>query len=316
MTESTINVSGSDPQARALRPSLKKYAWLSIGAAVVTIGLKTAAWRITGSVGLLSDALESLINLAAAFMALILISVAERPPDAEHAFGHSKAEYFSSGIEGALIFLAAAGIIWTAVPRLLDPQPIEQAGIGLAVAIAASAINLAVAIVLRNAGRKYHSIALEADSHHLMTDVWTSVGVVIAVALVALTGWLILDPIIALAVAANIIWMGVKLMQRSALGLMDTAFSPSELALIEKVFEPYRAQGIEFHALRTRDAGARRFMSFHILAPGNWTIQQGHQLAEQIESDLRTALPRIVVFSHIEPLDDPAAMEDQTLDRA
>ncbi len=301
--------------ARAKAPSLKPYIWLSIGAAVLTIGLKAGAWRLTGSVGLLSDAIESLVNLAAAAMALFIVGVSERPPDAEHAYGHTKAEYFSSAIEGALILFAATGIAWSAWLRLLDPQPLAQVGLGLLVSSVASAINLIVALILRNVGRKRRAIVLEADSQHLLTDVWTSVGVIVGVALVWFTGWLVLDPIIGLVVAANIVWTGVTLMRRSTMGLMDTALSSAEQAAIEAALQPYRARGIEFHALRTRQAGTRRFVSMHVLAPGGWSIQHGHALCEQIEDELRAALPGIVVFTHLEPLDDPSAMADQELDR-
>jgi len=312
-----LTASGEGPAANGSgRPSLSRFIWLSVAAAIITIGLKMTAWWITGSVGLLSDAAESLVNLAAAVMALILVVLAERPPDEEHAFGHTKAEYFSSGIEGALILIAAAGIAWSAWQRLMNLQPLEQVGIGLAVSLVASAINLAVALTLRNVGRKQRSIVLEADGEHLLTDVWTSVGVIGGVALVWVTGWLVLDPILALIVAANIVWTGVQLMRRSAQGLMDTSLSRAEREQIEHVLDTYRAQGIEFHALRTRQAGSRRFMSVHVLTPGSWTVKRGHALAEQIETELRNTFPGMVVFTHLEPLGDPAAMADQTLDRA
>jgi len=295
--------------------SLRKYALLSIGAALVTIVLKSGAYLLTGSVGLLSDAIESLVNLAAAIMALLLITVAERPPDDEHAFGHTKAEYFSSGIEGALIFVAALAIGWSAFQRLLDPKPIENVGIGLIIAVVASAINLTVAITLLRAGSRYRSITLEADAKHLLTDVYTSVGVIVAVALVYLTGWLILDPIIGMLVAMNIVWSGVQLVRRSAEGLMDTALSPGEVARIDETLRPFRTHGIEFHALRTRQAGTRRFMSVHVLMPGDWTIQHGHKVADSIEEAITQALPGMVASTHMEPVEDPSSMADQTLDR-
>lgn len=295
--------------------SLKKFALLSIGAALITIALKSGAYLLTGSVGLLSDAIESLVNLAAAVMALLLITVAERPPDVEHAFGHTKAEYFSSGIEGALIIVAAAAIGWSAYQRLLEPLPLENVGIGLIIAVVASAINLAVAITLLRAGRRYRSITLEADAKHLRTDVYTSAGVILAVGLVALTGWLILDPIIGLMVALNIVWSGVQLLRRSAAGLMDTALSPSEVRQIDETLRPFREQGIEFHALRTRQAGTRRFMSVHVLMPGDWTIQHGHKVADSIEEAITLALPGMVASTHMEPVEDPSSMADQTLDR-
>ncbi len=295
---------------------LTRYAWLSIGAAVITIGLKLGAYWLTGSVGLLSDALESLVNLAAAIMALAMLTLAARPPDEEHAYGHGKAEYFAGGVEGALILLAAASIAWTAVPRLVAPQPLEQIGLGLAVSLAASAINLIVARVLLAAGRRFRSIALEADARHLMTDVWTSAGVLAAVGAVVFTGWQRLDPIIALVVAANIIWTGVRLLRQSALGLLDTALPPEEQVAIDAVLARYRSDEVQFHALRTRQAGARSFMSVHVLVPGGWTVQRGHRLLEQIERDIRAAVPGLTVFTHLEPLEDPVSFEDTRLDRA
>jgi cation diffusion facilitator family transporter len=297
------------------RTSLTRFAWLSIGAAVLTIGLKAAAYWLTGSVGLLSDALESLVNLAAAIMALAMLTLAARPPDEEHAYGHSKAEYFASGVEGALILLAAASIGWTAWGRLLSPQPIEQVGFGLAISVVASLLNFGVARVLLVASRRYHSITLEADAHHLMTDVWTSAGVLLGVGAVSLTGWERLDPIIALLVAANIVWAGVQIIRRSALGLLDTALPQEERAAVQQILDRYVQEGIAHHALRTRQAGARRFVSVHILVPGTWTVQHGHHMLERIEHDIRQALPNATVFTHLEPLEDPIAWEDIHLDR-
>jgi cation diffusion facilitator family transporter len=295
--------------------SLTRFAWLSIAAALLTIGLKTGAYLITGSVGLLSDAIESLVNLAAAVMALAMLMVAERPPDEEHAYGHNKAEYFSSGFEGALILLAAATIIWSAWDRFWNPVPLEQVGIGLAVSLVASAVNLGVALTLRRAGRRYNSITLEADSKHLMTDVWTSVGVVAAVGAVWLTGWLRLDPLIAVIVALNIVWSGINLVRRSMLGLLDTSIPVEERVKVDEVLARHEREGVSFHALRTRQAGWRQFVSMHILVPGDWTVQRGHDLAEQIEEELHTAVPGIHVSTHTEPLDDPRSMEDVPLDR-
>ncbi|MBK9715645.1 MAG: cation transporter [Kouleothrix sp.] len=297
------------------RSSLTRFAWLSIAAALATIGLKAAAYWLTGSVGLLSDALESGVNLVAAIMALAMLTIAARPPDDEHAYGHAKAEYFSSGVEGALILVAALSIAATSVQRLLNPQPLEQVGLGLAVSVVASAINLGVALVLRRAGKQYNSITLDADSAHLMTDVWTSVGVVVGVGLVALTGWERLDPIIAMLVAANILWSGFGLLRRSALGLMDTALPMGDLAAVHAVQERYAQGGITFHALRTRQAGPRSFISMHVLVPGDWTVQRGHSLLEQIEADIRHALPHANVLTHLEPLDDPTSWQDTELDR-
>lgn len=299
------------------RPDLRRYAWLSIGAAVLTIGLKAAAYRLTGSVGLLSDALESGVNLAAALMALAMLTVAARPPDEQHAFGHSKAEYFSSVVEGVLILVAAGSIAWTAWGRLWAPQPIEQPGLGLAILVIASLVNLGAAQVIMRAGKRYHSITLEADAHHLMTDVWTSAGVLVGVGLVALTGWLILDPLIALAVAANIVWTGIQLIGRSGMGLLDAAIAPEERAALQAVLDRHQqaTPGIQFHALRTRQAGARRFISFHVLVPGAWTVQAGHALLEAIEAELRGAIANSTVFTHLEPLDDQRSWEDAELDR-
>ncbi len=297
------------------RGSITRFAWLSIAAALATIAMKGAAYRITGSVGLLSDALESLVNLAAALMALVMLTVAARPPDEMHAYGYSKAEYFSSGAEGALILLAAASIVWTAIPRLISPQPLEQVGVGLAVSGLAAALNFAVARLLLDAGQKYRSITLEADAHHLMTDVWTSAGVIAAVAVVTMTGWTRLDPIIALAVAANILWTGVRLLRRSALGLLDVTLPAAEQEAIKQLLGRYLSRGIHYHALRTRYAGSRSFISFHVLVPGEWTVQKGHDLLEEMEREIRAAVPGATVFTHLEPIGDPAAWQDLTLDR-
>ena len=297
-------------------PSLTRYAWLSIGAALATMALKSGAYFVTGSVGLLSDAMESLVNLAAAIVALIALTVAVRPPDEEHAYGHGKVEYFSSGFEGALILVAAGTIAYAAVQRLINPQPLEQVGLGLAISVAASAINFVVATILMRAGKKHHSITLEADAQHLMTDVWTSIGVIVGVAAVALTGWERLDPIIALLVAANIVWSGFQLLRRSALGLIDTGLLPEDMDKIEGVLNQYRIKDIKFHALRTRQAGMRRFVSVHVLVPGAWTVLDGHHLAEEIENDLRGALGGATIFTHIEPLEDPSSWDDTQLDRA
>ncbi|MQY51787.1 cation diffusion facilitator family transporter [Rhodocyclus gracilis] len=294
--------------------SLKRFAWLSIAAALATIGLKGWAWLLTGSVGLLSDALESLVNLAGASMALAMLSLAAQPEDRNHTFGHSKAEYFSSAFEGLLIIVAAGAIAYAAIPRLLSPQALEAVDIGLAVSGVATVINFVVARILLTTGKRYASITLEADGHHLMTDVWTSVGVIVGVGAVALTGWLWLDPLLALVVAGNIVWTGVQLLRRSADGLMDVALPPDERAALAAVLERYRQQGIDFHALRTRQSGARSFVELHVLVPGLWTVQRGHDLLEQIEGDIRAVLPRTSVLTHLEPLDDPAAHDDHGLD--
>jgi cation diffusion facilitator family transporter len=297
------------------RGHLTRFAWLSIAAALATIAIKTGAWWLTGSVGLLSDALESIVNLVAAGMTLWMLALSARPPSEEHAYGFSKAEYFASGLEGALIFAAALAIGWAAVDRLLHPQPIERVTLGLALSVGASLINFAVARVLLAAARRHRSIALEADAHHLMTDVWTSAGVVVAVALVALTGWTMLDPLIALAVAANIVRTGFALVRRSALGLLDRSLPAEQRAQVEALLERRRAEGIEFHALRTRAAAGRSFISMHLLVPGDWTVQRAHDMADAIELDIATAVPGASVLTHIEPREDPASYQDLDLDR-
>lgn len=297
------------------RSSLTRFAWLSIAAAVLTIGLKAAAYILTGSIGLLSDALESLVNLVGALMALAMLTIAARPADEEHAYGHSKAEYFSSGVEGTLILIAAASIGIAAVQRLVIPKPLEQIGLGLGVSVAASLINLGVALILLKAAKHYHSITLEANAHHLLTDVWTSAGVLIGVGAVALTGWERLDPVVALIVAGNIVWSGVRIVRQSVLGLMDTAWPIEERKVLYKILEPYVQTGVQYHALRTRQAGARRFVSLHVLVPGEWTVQRSHHLLEKIETDIRQALPHVVVFTHVEPLNDLASWNDMVLDR-
>lgn len=297
------------------RKFLTRFAWISIGAAVSTMALKTIAYLLTGSVGLLSDALESLVNLAGALMALAMLTVAARPADEDHTYGHSKAEYFSSGVEGTLILVAAISIIAAAIPRLISPKPLEQVGFGLGVSVAASLINLIAATVLLQAGKRHNSITLQANAHHLMTDVWTSAGVLTGVGVVALTGWERLDPIVAILVAGNIIWSGVRIVRESALGLMDTALPLEEQETLKKILEPYIQKGAQYHALRTRQSGSRRFASLHVLVPDTWTVFEGHQLLESIEADIRHALPSITVFTHLEPLNDPASFEDTNLDR-
>src|SRR5512146_855414 len=294
---------------------LQRYAWLSIAAAIATILLKGVAWWLTGSVGLLSDALESFVNLAGALMALAMLSLAAAPADDRHAYGHGKAEYFSRAFEGFLILLAAASIAYTAIVRLLHPQPLEDVGVGLLVSVVASLINLFAARELLQAGRAYNSITLEADAKHLMTDVWTSVGVIAGVALVWASGWLWLDPAIALLVAANIVWTGWQLLHRSASGLMDEAIPQEQIEAIEAVLNNYRPQGVDFHALRTRQAGRQAFISVHVLVPGGWTVQHGHDLLEQIEAEIRAAVPFSHLTTHLEPIEDPLSLSDWELDR-
>lgn len=291
------------------RSFLKRYAWLSIVAAMATIGLKLAAWFFTGSVGLLSDALESLVNLAGGIIALAMLEVASRPADKDHAFGHSKAEYFSSGIEGTLILFAAMAIAYAAVQRLMHPRSLEQIGLGLLISLIASLINLFVAMVILRAGNKYDSITLRANAHHLLTDVWTSAGVIVGVILVALTGWQWLDPVVAMLVAINIVWTGAEIVRASVLGLMDISLPPAELEKIDQVLAQHKPSGVQFHALLTRRSGAERFISLHVLVPGGWTVQRGHDLLERIEDEIRAALVNATVITHLEAQEDPAAWD-------
>jgi cation diffusion facilitator family transporter len=295
--------------------SARTYALLSIVASLLTTTLKFGAYALTGSVGLFSDAAESLVNVVAASVAFWALTYAARPPDIEHAYGHTKAEYFSSALEGALILFAAALIVYQAILRLLHPQPLERIGLGLALAVAGAAINAVVALILLRAGKRMRSISLEADARHLLTDVWTTVGVLVALALVALTGVRALDPLIALLVAANIIWTGVRLLKETGYSLLDAALPQEDLRTIEDVLVGFRRRGIEFHALRTRRSGTRRFVSVHVLVPGDWTVKHGHDVLEEIESALRQALPETTVFTHLEPREDPRAFLDQGLDR-
>lgn len=290
---------------------LTKFAWLSIAAAVSTIALKTVAYLVTGSVGLLSDALESVINLVAAIFALWMLTVASRPADDDHPYGHTKAEYFSGALEGSLIGMAALSIAWAAIQRLLSPQPIENFAEGIAYSVAASVINLVVGQILIYQGRKNRSVTLDADGKHLMADVVTSAGVIVAVILIYFTGWLILDPIIALIVAAHILWSGYGVVKHSTMGLMDSAIEPDELKQVVGVLDDYKAKfPIDYHALRTRRSGVRTFVNVHVLVPDEWTVGRGHDLAHEIEADINAALPGSVVFTHIEPINDPKSMDD------
>ena len=295
------------------------YAAVSIAAALATVGLKTTAYWLTGSVGLLSDAAESSANLVAALGAFWALSVAARPPDEEHAYGHTKAEFFASALEGALVLAAAAAIVVTAVGRLYDPQPLENVGAGLLVSLVAAVLNGVVGLVLLRAGGRLRSAALRADGRHLITDVWTTAGVVVGVLLVAATGWLILDSLIALVVAVNIVWVGFRILDEAAHGLLDSALPSEDLSVVEDVISRYRRRyredAVEFHALRTRSAGVRRFVSMHVLVPGSWSVRRGHDLSEELEHDLVEALPMTTVFVHLEPLEDEASFRDQGLDR-
>jgi cation diffusion facilitator family transporter len=281
--------------------SLTRFAWLSIGAALATMALKTVAYFLTGSVGLLSDAMESLVNLAGALMALSMLTVAARPADEDHPYGHGKAEYFSAGVEGSLIIIAAASIAYAAIQRLMHPRALEQLGLGLAVSVVASLVNLVVALVLLKAAKANRSATLSANAHHLLTDVWTSAGVLVGVG--------------AIAVAVNIVWTGSRIVRESVSGLMDAALPAVEQEILRKVLESYAGEGVHYHALRSRQSGARRFVSLHVLVPAEWTVQHGHDTLERIEADIRRALPPITVFTHLEPIGDPIAMNDLDLHR-
>ncbi|MGJ6980042.1 cation diffusion facilitator family transporter [Aestuariimicrobium soli] len=289
---------------------LSRFAWLSIAAAIVTIALKTGAWLLTGSVGLLSDAAESVVNLVAAIVALVALKVAIRPPDKNHHFGHSKAEYFSAAVEGIMIFVAAAVIMYSAITRFFSPQPLENVGIGLAVSVLASVVNGLVAWVLIRAGRRHRSLTLRADGHHLLTDVWTSVGVLVGVGLVVLTGWTRLDAIVAFAVGINILVTGWKLIAESTAGLMDISLTKEDNAAIQTVLDRFTSDEIIFHALRTRESGRRQFMSVHMLVPGAWSVQAGHDAVEDVTEELLKVMPELRITMHLEPIEDPRSYED------
>ncbi len=288
------------------------YAGMSIVTSLFTIVLKFSAYFLTGSVGLLSDALESFVNLAAALVALATLSYAHSGADEDHNFGHEKAEYFSSGIEGALIFVAAGAIVWSALPRLLAPQPIEQVGLGLALSVVAAGANLLCGWFLLKGARDHRSITLEADAHHLLTDVWTTAGVIVGVGLVVFTGWLILDPLIAIAVALQILWTGFRLMRRSFDGLMDRAIPKAEREEIVAVLEQVKSIGGDYHRLRTRAAGKVSFVDVHVLVPGAMSVQGGHDLVEKLENEIREKVPHIEVLTHLEPVEDPRSWEQES----
>lgn len=290
--------------------TLSRYLGLSLLAAIATILIKTGAYFASKSVGLLSDAYESGVNLAAALLAILAVRVAEQPADKEHEFGHGKAEYFSSGAEGALIFAAALAILWAAVQRLFTPRPIEHLGLGLGLSVVASIINFIVARILLTAGKKYNSIALEADAHHLMTDVWTSGGVVVGVGLTWATGLTVLDPLVAIVVALHILRTGWGLLYRSASALLDEALPVEEAAKIEGILNHYvNTEQIQWHALRTRSAGRQRFANVHVLVPGAWTVQQGHDLLERMEGAMHEAIENLSITTHLEPIEDPRSHE-------
>jgi cation diffusion facilitator family transporter len=286
------------------------YILFSVATSVLTMALKAGAYFLTGSVGLLSDALESGVNLAAALVALATLSYAHSGEDDDHNFGHEKAEYFSSGIEGALIFVAAAAIIWSAVPRLAAPQPLEQVGLGLVLSVLATGANLLCGWFLLKGAREHRSITLEADAHHLLTDVWTTVGVIAAVGVVHFTGWLLLDPLIAIAVALQILWTGWSLIRRSFDGLMDRAVPADERERIVAVLEQVKSHGGDFHRLRTRASGKKSFVDVHVLLPGSMSIHEGHDLVERIENEIQRAVPHVEVLTHLEPLEDPRSWDD------
>jgi cation diffusion facilitator family transporter len=289
---------------------LSKYGWLSLGVSLVVFSMKIVAFALTGSVGLLSDALESTVNIVAAIVAIVALRAASRPGDAGHHYGHGKAEYLSALVEGVMIFVAAIFIIFTAVERLMNPKPLDDLGIGLAVSVVASIINGATAVFLMQAGRRHRSIVLEADGKHLMTDVWTSAGVVVGVGLVGLTGWQPLDPLIAIAVAINIVFAGWGLIRNSTAGLMDSALPDADHDAILAVLRSRASDDITFHAVQTRASGRQRFVSMHVLVPGQWTVQRGHDFVSEIEDELHAALDNLSVLTHLEPKEDPRSWDD------
>jgi cation diffusion facilitator family transporter len=280
-----------------------RFMLLSVAAAVTTIALKsTAAW-LTGSVGLLSDALESGVNLVAAVVGVLALRTAARPADYNHNFGHGKAEYLSAAVEGTMIFVAATAILWTAVERLLSPQPVTEAGVGLALSAGSSVINLAVGVALIRVGRRHRSVTLVADGNHLLTDVWTSVGVLVGVALVAISGWDVLDPIVAIVVGLNILRIGYGLVKQSIVGMLDATLRPEDVAEVNRVLERYRAAGpVEILPPRTRESGRQRFVYLTVRVPGDWTVRAGHDLLDRLEADIAETLPGTVVFTHLEPV--------------
>ena len=294
---------------------LSRYGWLAVATAVATITLKAGAWLVTGSISLLADAAESIVNLVAAVVALIALKVAVKPADHNHHFGHTKAEYFSAAVEGVMIFVAAASIVFFAVQRLLAPQPLEQVGIGLAISLVASALNGVVALVLMRAGRRHHSITLRADGKHLMTDVYTSVGVLAGIGLVWFTGWNWLDPVVAIAVGINILVTGYALVRESTAGLMDAALPEADNENLRQILASCAADGVHYHLMRTRESGTRQFMDFHLLVPGEWTIKAGHDYLEDLVDRIIAEFPRMAVTGHIEPIEDPRSYAHEELER-
>ena len=291
------------------------FGWLAVATAVVTISLKAAAYHITGSVGLMSDALESGVNLITAVFALCMLTIAAKPPDDDHTFGHSKAEYLSSGLEGILIMVAALVIMVSAGQRLLNPQPLASVGIGFVISTMAALCNGVTGALLVRAGRRHHSPTLKASGHHLLTDVWTTIGVLVGVGIVALSGWLWLDSVIAIIVALHILRTGWQLVQETIQGLMDRALPEEELTAVQSILDSFQVDGVSYHALRSRMAGSQRFVSVHLQVPGDWTVQEGHYLSERIEREICQQLAPISVLTHIEPVEDPISWDDLVLNR-
>lgn len=295
-------------------PDLRKYAWLAIGTALLTALLKASAWAITGSVGLLSDAAESLVNLVAAIVALISLTIAAKPADENHHFGHGKAEYFSAALEGIMVFVAAASIIYLAINRLINPLPLESLGIGLAISLVAAVANGVVGRILVNVGTHHNSITLRADGKHLLTDLYTSVGVVVGLALVWLTGWNWMDPVLALLVGVNILITGYRLISESTAGLMDGSLPPADNARIQAILDAHTENGrVEFHAVRTRVSGARQFMEMHMLVPGDWSVQHGHDALEELVDRIVGEYPAMHVTGRLEPISDPSSYQHAPL---
>lgn len=307
-------MTGNGEESRR-RKRLIRIISVAIAASLATISMKTGAWLVTGSVGLLSDAIESVVNLVAAVVGLVVILWSTRPPDEDHAYGHEKADYVSAGFEGALILLAAATIAYAAIDRLINPVGLTEVGIGLAISLIATLINLGAATLLVRTGRQEQSLTLEADGRHLMTDVWTTIGVVLGVGLVWLTGFEPLDPVIALVVAGNIVRTGSSLVRDSMSGLMDKALPAEDVKAVNEVLGRYSEGSVEFHALRTRRSGRRSFISVHVLVPGEWSVQTGHDFTEKVERDLRGAVDQATIFTHLEPVEDPLSFADTELDR-
>lgn len=298
------------PEPKAAPVNLLKYAYLSIVTGISVFTLKLVAWWFTGSVGLLSDALESTVNIVAAIIALLALRTAMKPADPEHHFGRGKAEYFSASVEGFMILVAALVIVVTAAERFINPREIEQLGWGLAISTIASVINGVVAVMLMRAGKAHRSPVLDADGRHLMTDVWTSVGVLVGVGLVQVTGWLRLDAIVAMAVGLNIVLTGVNLLRESTSKLMDKSLDEEDHKLIVEVLKKFESDDVKFHALQTREAGRHRFVSMHVLVPGAWTVQKSHDLLEDLEKQIIAALPDTTVHTHVEPLEDQRSWDD------